>query len=93
MTDAYEAPPMYKNLHENIKSFYNIHWASEWHTRCLGTSLGPHVARDGKRHARRRTSRAIMPRTELAVNWANAPPLLTGGHVVADSNPVSPTDI
>jgi indolepyruvate decarboxylase len=25
MTDAYEAPPMYKKLHENVKSFYNIH--------------------------------------------------------------------
>ena len=21
----YEAPPMYKKLHENVKSFYNIH--------------------------------------------------------------------
>jgi indolepyruvate decarboxylase len=25
ITDAYEAPPMYKKLHENVKSFYNIH--------------------------------------------------------------------
>jgi indolepyruvate decarboxylase len=25
VTDAYEAPPMYKKLHENVKSFYNIH--------------------------------------------------------------------
>jgi indolepyruvate decarboxylase len=25
MTDAYEAPPMYKKLHENVASFYNIH--------------------------------------------------------------------
>src|SRR6516165_820055 len=24
ITDAYEAPPMYKKLHENVKSFYNI---------------------------------------------------------------------
>ncbi|MBV8182668.1 MAG: alpha-keto acid decarboxylase family protein [Mycobacterium sp.] len=24
MTDAYEAPPMYKKLHENVASFYNI---------------------------------------------------------------------
>jgi indolepyruvate decarboxylase len=24
VTDAYEAPPMYKRLHENVKSFYNI---------------------------------------------------------------------
>jgi indolepyruvate decarboxylase len=24
VTDAYEAPPMYKKLHENVKSFYNI---------------------------------------------------------------------
>ena len=25
ITDAYEAPPMYQKLHENVKSFYNIH--------------------------------------------------------------------
>jgi indolepyruvate decarboxylase len=25
ITDANEAPPMYKKLHENVKSFYNIH--------------------------------------------------------------------
>lgn len=25
VTDADEAPPMYKKLHENVKSFYNIH--------------------------------------------------------------------
>ena len=25
ITDASEAPPMYKKLHENVKSFYNIH--------------------------------------------------------------------
>ncbi len=25
VTDAYEAPPMYKKLHQNVKSFYNIH--------------------------------------------------------------------
>jgi indolepyruvate decarboxylase len=25
VTDPYEAPPMYKKLHENIESFYNIH--------------------------------------------------------------------
>jgi indolepyruvate decarboxylase len=25
ITDVYEAPPMYKKLHENVKSFYNIH--------------------------------------------------------------------
>ncbi|MBV8349272.1 MAG: hypothetical protein JOZ49_17625, partial [Mycolicibacterium sp.] len=25
ITDAHEAPPMYKKLHENVKSFYNIH--------------------------------------------------------------------
>ena len=25
ITDPYEAPPMYKKLHENVKSFYNIH--------------------------------------------------------------------
>jgi indolepyruvate decarboxylase len=25
ITDAYEAPPMYKKLHENVESFYNIH--------------------------------------------------------------------
>jgi indolepyruvate decarboxylase len=25
MTDAYEAPPMYKKLREHIASFYNIH--------------------------------------------------------------------
>jgi indolepyruvate decarboxylase len=25
VTDSYEAPPMYKKLHENVKSFYNIH--------------------------------------------------------------------
>jgi len=25
ITDSYEAPPMYKKLHENVKSFYNIH--------------------------------------------------------------------
>ncbi|MGB9306101.1 MAG: thiamine pyrophosphate-dependent enzyme [Mycobacterium sp.] len=25
ITDAAEAPPMYKKLHENVKSFYNIH--------------------------------------------------------------------
>jgi hypothetical protein len=25
ITDAYQAPPMYKKLHENVKSFYNIH--------------------------------------------------------------------
>ncbi len=24
ITDAYEAPPMYKKLHENVKSFYNL---------------------------------------------------------------------
>ncbi len=24
VTDAYEAPPMYKKLHENVESFYNI---------------------------------------------------------------------
>jgi indolepyruvate decarboxylase len=24
VTDAYEAPPMYKKLHENVKSFYNV---------------------------------------------------------------------
>lgn len=24
VTDAYEAPPLYKKLHENVKSFYNI---------------------------------------------------------------------
>jgi len=29
LTDAYEAPPMYKKLHENLKSFYNIHSESE----------------------------------------------------------------
>jgi hypothetical protein len=28
ITDAYKAPPMYKKLRENVKSFYNIHWAS-----------------------------------------------------------------
>ena len=25
ITDAYEAPPLYKKLHENVKSFYNVH--------------------------------------------------------------------
>ena len=25
VTDAYEAPPLYKKLHENVKSFYNVH--------------------------------------------------------------------
>ncbi|MDT5254402.1 MAG: indolepyruvate decarboxylase [Mycobacterium sp.] len=25
ITDAYEAPLMYQKLHENVKSFYNIH--------------------------------------------------------------------
>ena len=25
ITDAYEAPPMYKKLHEHVKSFYNVH--------------------------------------------------------------------
>ena len=25
ITDAYDAPPMYKKLHENVESFYNIH--------------------------------------------------------------------
>jgi indolepyruvate decarboxylase len=25
ITDPYEAPPMYRKLHENVKSFYNIH--------------------------------------------------------------------
>jgi indolepyruvate decarboxylase len=25
ITDAHEAPPMYKKLHENVESFYNIH--------------------------------------------------------------------
>src|SRR6201993_3261237 len=25
MTDAYEAPPMYKKLHEHVASFYNVH--------------------------------------------------------------------
>jgi indolepyruvate decarboxylase len=25
VTDAYDAPPMYKKLHENVESFYNIH--------------------------------------------------------------------
>ena len=25
ITDAYEAPPMYKKLHEHVASFYNIH--------------------------------------------------------------------
>ena len=25
VTDAYAAPPMYKKLHENVESFYNIH--------------------------------------------------------------------
>jgi indolepyruvate decarboxylase len=24
VTDAYEAPPLYKKLHENVKSFYNV---------------------------------------------------------------------
>ena len=24
ITDAYEAPPLYKKLHENVKSFYNV---------------------------------------------------------------------
>jgi indolepyruvate decarboxylase len=24
VADAYEAPPMYKKLHENVKSFYNV---------------------------------------------------------------------
>jgi len=24
VTDAYEAPPMYKKLHENVESFYNV---------------------------------------------------------------------
>ena len=26
ITDAYEAPPLYKKLHENVKSFYNVQW-------------------------------------------------------------------
>jgi TPP-dependent 2-oxoacid decarboxylase len=25
VTDAYDAPPMYKKLHENVESFYNVH--------------------------------------------------------------------
>ena len=25
ITDAYEAPPMYKKLHEHVESFYNVH--------------------------------------------------------------------
>ena len=25
VTDAYEAPPMYKKLHEHVESFYNVH--------------------------------------------------------------------
>ena len=25
VTDAYEAPPLYQKLHENVESFYNIH--------------------------------------------------------------------
>jgi len=29
VTDAYEAPPIYKKPHENVKSFYNIHYESE----------------------------------------------------------------
>jgi indolepyruvate decarboxylase len=24
VTDPYEAPPLYKKLHENVKSFYNV---------------------------------------------------------------------
>jgi indolepyruvate decarboxylase len=24
VTDVYEAPPLYKKLHENVKSFYNV---------------------------------------------------------------------
>lgn len=30
ITDAYEAPPMCRKLHENVKSFNNIHWVSVW---------------------------------------------------------------
>jgi indolepyruvate decarboxylase len=30
ITDAYEAPPMCQKLHENVKSFNNIHWVSVW---------------------------------------------------------------
>ena len=25
ITDPYEAPPMYKKLHEHVESFYNLH--------------------------------------------------------------------
>ena len=25
ITGAFEAPPMYRKLHENVESFYNIH--------------------------------------------------------------------
>jgi len=30
VTDDYQAPPMYKKPHENVKSFYNIQWATVW---------------------------------------------------------------
>ena len=37
VTAADEAPPMYKKLHENVKSFYNIHWASRGGQRTENT--------------------------------------------------------
>jgi hypothetical protein len=47
--------------------------------------------RDSERPARLRTSYAPTERPQLRVTWENVLPLLTGGQVVAGSNPVGPT--